>query len=120
MTTGTLLIGIGLGLALSVVLRLFLRRRRPTARQVEAPNSSFASPFVVRAERRELWRSLAHASLHPANRDEVARLLARVDRDGDEALLPSEKALLDRLVDAVRVMGEPASGPTFLSKRTTS
>lgn len=115
--TWTLVIGIAAGVALSVLLRLALRRRRPPERRVEAPNSSFRSPFVERAERRDLWRRLADAPLHPVNRKEVDRLLRRMEQGGDQALHPTEQALLDRLVGSMQAIGWPGLSS---SKRATS
>ncbi|MFQ5538179.1 MAG: rhomboid family intramembrane serine protease [Gemmatimonadota bacterium] len=43
------------------------------------------------------WQSIELQRLHPLNRDEVVRLLARVEREGPASLSPSEREFLDRM-----------------------
>lgn len=42
------------------------------------------------------WRRIRLEELHPINRDEIERILAKVERDGAGSLSPRERELLDR------------------------
>ena len=42
------------------------------------------------------WREIRLDDLHPINRDEVVRLLQKIDRTGLRSLTPEERATLDR------------------------
>jgi membrane associated rhomboid family serine protease len=42
------------------------------------------------------WRDIRLDSLHPINRDEIVRLLQKVDTDGPRSLTPEERATLNR------------------------
>jgi len=46
------------------------------------------------------WREIRLDDLHPINRDEIVRLLDKVDRTGVRSLTPEERATLDRFAGA--------------------
>ena len=43
------------------------------------------------------WRRISREGLHPINRDELDRVLAKVDTQGASSLTPDERAFLNRL-----------------------
>ncbi len=44
----------------------------------------------------ERWKRIRREDIHPVNRDEVDRLLAKIDEQGVKSLTPDERALLER------------------------
>ncbi len=74
------------------------RRRTIAARRVvEKPNSFYASQGVRALEDRERWGAIELSELHPLNREEVARLLDAVAREGVEVLTQRDRVFLDSL-----------------------
>lgn len=95
--TAAVLIGMIGGVALGFWYRRWRDRRILARRVVEQPNSHYSSQGVRAIEDRERWRAIDLAKLHPLNRDEVARLLAMVDREGVQALTPRDRLFLDNM-----------------------
>ena len=60
-----------------------------------APNQSTAGLSDKAALNR--WRSIAVDRLHEINREEVVRLLAKVEQDGSRSLTQAERDFLDRM-----------------------
>ncbi len=93
--------GVLVGLIGGVVLRFWYRRwhaRRVAARRVvEKPNSHYSSQHVRAREDRERWGEIDMRKLHPLNREEVVRLLRRVDHEGVQALSPQDRLFLDNM-----------------------
>jgi membrane associated rhomboid family serine protease len=59
-----------------------------------APQSSARVPDRVALAR---WKGISTANLHEINREEVERLLAKVDNDGSRSLTQAEREFLDRM-----------------------
>lgn len=96
----------GLAMAMAVVMggyalrRAYVARRRrriAEARRVEAPNSHYAAPAVREQEDRERWGAIEVERLHPLNREEVERLLHRIDEEGVQALSSKDRRFLDNM-----------------------
>jgi hypothetical protein len=97
---------IAAAVALSAMVRLLRSRRRQVARVVERPNSHYTSQAVRDGENRHRWAHINLDAIHEVNRDEVVRLLARLEVGGVDALRPVERMFLDQLA------GEPESHPS--------
>ena len=69
-------------------------------RRVEAPNSQYKSPYVQDLEAKERWQSIDLDRLHEVNREEVEKLLGKLAVTNVRALTTSERAFLDRMVEA--------------------
>lgn len=86
---------------LGMTLVLYKRVKKAQAkRRVEAPNSQYKSQYVLDLESRERWEGIALDRLHEVNREEVEKLLVRLRANGTRALSVSERAFLDRMVEA--------------------
>lgn len=48
----------------------------------------------------ERWKKINAAALHPVNREEYERVIAKLDKDGSGALTPGEREFLDRFSQA--------------------
>jgi len=48
----------------------------------------------------ERWKKIDAAALHPVNREEYERVIAKLDKDGSGALTPGEREFLDRFSQA--------------------
>ena len=82
-------------------------------RRVEAPNSQYKSPYVLDLESKERWKSIDLERLHEVNREEVEKLLGKLAITNIRALTVSERAFLDRMVEAqerVKARGRGAQG----------
>ncbi len=90
-----------LGGAAAGYVYLMLHSWRSPARQwrrqvaVAPPQRVFGDGDQVRR-----WREIRLDDLHPINRDEIVRLLAKVDHTGVRSLTPEERATLDRFAGA--------------------
>jgi len=78
-----------------IVLRLFRVRTvedrlRPVSTAAQVPRQA---PSPVTAER---WKKIPLDRLHPVNREEVERVLAKLDTSGAASLTADERAFLDR------------------------
>ena len=95
------------GFAIGVVGALLLRRayrrwrkRRIALRRiVERPNSFYSSILVKNQEDRTRWGRIDLSRVHPVNREEVQRLLARADALGVDTLSARERVFLESLTD---------------------
>jgi hypothetical protein len=76
-------------------VRLLRARRRASRRIVERPNSHYTAPLVRDRETRHRWHDIALDRVHEINRDEVRRLLAKVEAAGVASLRPTEHTFLD-------------------------
>jgi hypothetical protein len=86
---------------LGVTLVFYRRVKKAQAkRRVEAPNSQYKSQYVLDLESRERWEALQLDRLHEVNREEVEKLLVRLRANGVRGLTTSERAFLDRMVEA--------------------
>lgn len=94
-----LLAAVVAGFALAGVIRLVRARRKARRRVREMPNSHYTSEIVRHNEARHRWSNIALERLHEINREEVVRLLARVEATSVEALRPNERAFLDRMFE---------------------
>lgn len=84
-----------------VTYRVRKAQRARRARRVESPNSEYKSPYVLELEARERWERIALDRLHEVNREEVQRLQGTLKEGGVRALSGSERAFLERMVDAL-------------------
>jgi hypothetical protein len=100
--------------ALAVTLFLYRRMKKAqTKRRVEAPNSQYKSPYVLDLEAKERWQAIDLDRLHEVNREEVEKLLAKLALGNVRMLTASERAFLDRMVEAearVRARARAAKG----------
>lgn len=92
-----LLAGLAMALGAGALTRLMAARRRRNRRVVELPNSHYTWERVREQEARDLWRDIPLERIHPVNRDEVTRLLARVEAAGADTLRPQERRFLDQM-----------------------
>jgi hypothetical protein len=84
----------------AVAVGRYLRTRRRARRRVrEQPNSFYTSEIVRHNEAKHRWSNIALERLHEINREEVERLIARVEATSVEALRPNERAFLDRMAE---------------------
>ncbi len=72
-------------------------RKERRKRRVEAPNSAYQSQGAKDWESRERWQSIHLDALHELNREEVERLLVKVEAVGAKGLMSSERDFLDRM-----------------------
>ncbi len=104
MTTMTILLFILLGLntiAVGVVWVLSRRARKAQKRRrVEAPNSEYRSLYVMDLEAKDRWESLDLSLLHEVNREEMEKVLTKLRATNVRALTATERAFLDRMVEA--------------------
>ena len=91
------------------IVRIVRARRRASRRVVEKPNSHYKSQLVRDRETRHRWHDIALDRIHEVNREEVERLLAKVDAVGVHALRPDERRFLDTMVELAGT--EPAERP---------
>lgn len=54
------------------------------------------APKAARPSDVDRWRKISRDELHPVNREELDRLLSKIDETGIESLTPDERAFLDR------------------------
>jgi uncharacterized membrane protein len=87
------------GFAVAATVRVVRARRKARRRVRELPNSHFTSDIVQNNEARHRWHNIALERLHEINREEVQRLIARVEATSVEALRPNERAFLDRMAE---------------------
>ena len=82
---------------------LFLKswERRRKRRLVEQPNSHYRAPGVQDIDMRERWESIPREHLHEVNREELEKLLGKVEQQGVKGLSGEERAFLDRLANSV-------------------
>jgi hypothetical protein len=80
-------------------------------RRVEAPNSQYKSPYVLDLEAKERWKSIDLERLHEVNREEVEKLLGKLAVTNIRALTTSERAFLDRMVEAQERVKARGRGP---------
>jgi hypothetical protein len=78
-----------------VVVRHGRALRRARRRVVEKPNSHYTSELVRAAEIRHRWHDIDLSRVHEINREEIVRLLARVDALGIESLQPRERSFME-------------------------
>jgi hypothetical protein len=94
-------------LLLAVVAGAFVRqtvlllraRRRDRRRVIEKPNSFYTPQAVREREDRERWHAIDMARVHEINREEITRLLQKVEGLGAAALRPNERMFLDRMLE---------------------
>jgi hypothetical protein len=101
--------------------RSLRRRLRPHARAVEPPNSHHTAPGVRERETEARWKSISLDRVHEINREEVKRLLAKVEALGVESLGPKDRSFLNHLADlfGTRPDGAPAGLTPPLNQATT-
>lgn len=80
-------------------LRTWEKRRK--RRKVERPNSFYKAPGVQDLDARERWESIPRERLHEVNREELEKLLQKVQHHGVKALSGEERAFLDRMANSV-------------------
>lgn len=89
------------GLALAFgYLRWREWKKRRKRRRVEKPNSAFRAPGVRDREKLARWKAIPLEKLHEVNREEVERLLERVDDEGIKGLSSDERSFLERMARA--------------------
>jgi hypothetical protein len=99
-STPFILMGAVAGFAATIgALRVARARRKKKRRTVELPNSHYTSQVAKDVESRHRWHNIQLDQVHEVNRDEVVRLLAKVDALSADALRPRERTFLDSLAD---------------------
>ncbi len=71
---------------------LWMQRRSPAAawqRKVKPPIAAGSSAL-------ERWKKIDGAALHPVNREELERVMQKIEADGTGALTPGEREFLER------------------------
>lgn len=91
------------------VVRAVRARRRARNRVVERPNSHYTSQLVRERETRHRWHGIDLDRIHEINREEVARLLAKVEAVGVHALRDDERTFLDYMAELTGT--KPAETP---------
>jgi len=87
--------------ALAAALILYRRAERARRRRrIEAPNSTYQSPYVEDLKSWERWEKMDLSRLHEINRAEVEKLLAKVRRASIRALTAPERAFWERMTEA--------------------
>lgn len=81
------------------LMRVLRARRRARRRVVEKPNSHYTSPIVRDVETRHRWHGVRLDRIHEINREEVVRLLARVEAIGVDSLRANERVFLDNMAE---------------------
>lgn len=103
MTTTLIILLVANTVVLAVVWGLYRRAKKAQqTRRVEAPNSEYKSSYVLDLEAKDRWEALELELLHPLNREEVERILARLRATNVRALTEKERDFLDRMVEAER------------------
>lgn len=97
-------IGIALPIAIARTMRA---RRRARRRVVEKPNSHYTSQLVRQNETRHRWHDIDLDRIHEINREEVVRLLAKLEATSIDALRPNERIFLDHMA---KVAGKQPQG----------
>jgi hypothetical protein len=90
-------------LAMAAAARGLALARRRRRRAVEPPNSHHTWERVREREAHDRWREMPLERIHPINREEVVRLLARVQAAGSGVLRPQERHFLDYMADLTQV-----------------
>jgi hypothetical protein len=99
-----------LAMGMKRVVQMRVRARR---RVVEQPNSHYTPPAVRAAESKHRWQSIELDRIHEINREEVVRLLAKVEAVGVDSLRDTERNFLDYVA---KIAAQPPA-PEPLSKR---
>lgn len=84
-------------LSVRAILARIARKRRP--RLVEKPNSHYTSQLVLDRDSSDRWRSIPLDRMHEINREEVVRLIAKLDEYGIEGMSKRDKMFLDRMAE---------------------
>jgi len=95
-TTVVLSTAIVVGIVRAVMVRLEKRRR---ARTVEKPNSHYTPKLVLDRDARNRWRSIPLERIHEINREEVRRLVNKVEALGVDGLTIRERDFLERMAE---------------------
>lgn len=112
LTTTLLLAGLLiLALAAIFVAQVVGRARAARDRVIEAPNSHYTSATVRDREDRRRWHAIDRTRIHEINVEEVDRLLEQIDAIGSNALRPSERIFLERMVELSAPPRRPNDGP---------
>ncbi len=95
---------LALNLVTFVAVVVLYRRAKKAQRRrvVERPNSEFKSAYVLDLEAKDRWERLDLSRLHEVNREEAERVLAKLRTASTRGLSATERAYLDRLVEAER------------------
>lgn len=88
--------------------RLF--RRTGVSDETEVQDAVERSKWLLEMEAKERWAALDLERLHPVNREEVETLLARMEGASTHVLSTSERAFLDRMVEAEQRASRPHTG----------
>ena len=92
--------------ATASIVRRAQAQRRAARRVLEMPNSHYAAKAVRDRETRDRWHAIDLSRVHEINREEIVRLLEKVDAIGIDALKPRERTFLEQMA---RLAGpEPA------------
>jgi len=87
------------GLAFAFAYIRWLEWRRGAGRRAWQKAISATQPSASLPEREAMarWKGIPLEGLHEINREEVVRLLAKVEGQGSKSLTPSERDFLDRM-----------------------
>jgi len=90
-----------LGGAATAYIYLKVMELRSPARRWRRKVTTAPAPGVFgEGDQLKRWRGIRLDDLHPINRDEVLRLLEKIQRTGPRSLTPEERATLDRFAGA--------------------
>ncbi len=98
------LVLLGLNILVFVGIVLLYRRVKQTqpSQGIEASGSTAGVADGDDLRAKESWERLDLKKMHRVNREEVERVLAKLHETSVRALTPSERAFLDRMVEAER------------------
>ena len=98
------LVFLGLSILALVVILVLYRRVKQIQRRggTESTDSDFTSLDVSDKDATKSWEGLSLEGMHRVNQEEVRRILTKLEEMSIRAVTPSERAFLDRMVDAER------------------
>jgi hypothetical protein len=94
-----LLLAVLAGAFVRQTVLLIRARRRDRRRVLEKPNSHYTPQAVREREDRDRWHAIDMSRIHEINREEVDRLLRKVEALGAGVLRPAERTFLDRMLE---------------------
>ena len=85
------------GLASGYIYLKWLELRSPARAWKKKADGPAAAPKILgTADSLRRWREIRLDNLHPVNRDEIVRLLQKVETEGQSSLTPEQRATLNR------------------------
>ena len=98
------LVFLGLSILALVVILVLHKRVKGIQRRgaTESTDPDSTSLDMSDKDAAKSWEGLSLEGMHRVNQEEVRRILTKLEEISIEAVTPSERAFLDRMVDAER------------------